>query len=117
MPFIGEVWRVERGAEVVGEITVTEANFPWLNGRFAPGPGYPELRPHFVRELELVEAVDEGMDDMTAWEDAYNRACEGVRLVAPTGPVAEFLLHIEDDAAWFRWNEEPFPKDLADGAV
>ncbi|MDK0524423.1 hypothetical protein [Streptomyces sp. ML-6] len=27
---------------------------------------------------------------------------------APGGPVAEFLLHIEGDRAWFRWNDEPF---------
>ncbi|MEU9117878.1 hypothetical protein AB0D04_40690 [Streptomyces sp. NPDC048483] len=113
MPFIGEVWRVERGTQVVGEITVTDANFPWLNGTFVPGPGYPELRPHFARELELIDTID---DDMTAWEDAYSRASEGVRLVAPAGPVPEFLLHIEDDAAWFRWSDEPFPAEPGGGA-
>ncbi|MFF8837616.1 hypothetical protein [Streptomyces sp. NPDC015130] len=29
-------------------------------------------------------------------------------LVAPSGPVADFLLHISDDRAWFRWSDEPF---------
>jgi hypothetical protein len=108
MPFIGEIWRVERGTEVVGEITVTEADWPWLNGDFAPGPGFADLRPHFARELALVETIDE---DIEAWEAAYARASEGVRLVAPAGPVAEFLLHIEGDAAWFRWSDEPFPAE------
>ncbi|MFK0295966.1 hypothetical protein ACIQU6_36595 [Streptomyces sp. NPDC090442] len=106
MPYIGETWRVERGADVVGEITITEAGFPWLNGRFTPGPAFAELEPHFARELSLIDTLDE---DLAAWEDAYARASDGVRLVAPAGPVAEFLLHIEDDAAWFRWSDEPFP--------
>ncbi|MCK7622770.1 hypothetical protein MUU72_06575 [Streptomyces sp. RS10V-4] len=106
MAYIGEIWRVERGTDVVGEITVTQADFPWLNGRFVPGPAFAELRPHFARELALLDTLD---DDPTAWEEAYARASDGVRLIAPDGPVAEFLLHIEDDAAWFRWSDEPFP--------
>ncbi|MFJ6982810.1 MULTISPECIES: hypothetical protein [unclassified Streptomyces] len=46
-----------------------------------------------------------------AWEAVYARIGEAVELVAPDGPVAEFLLHIEDDRAWFRWNDEPFDED------
>ncbi|MFJ6729966.1 hypothetical protein ACIQPQ_34205 [Streptomyces sp. NPDC091281] len=41
----------------------------------------------------------------------YARIGETVELVAPDGPVAEFLLHIEDDRAWFRWNDELFAED------
>jgi hypothetical protein len=38
-----------------------------------------------------------------------------VSLASPDGPVAEFLLHIEGDRAWFRWSEEPLGTKDADG--
>jgi len=31
--------------------------------------------------------------------------------VAPSGPVAEFLLHARGDTAWFGWSAEPFDDD------
>lgn len=45
------------------------------------------------------------------WEAAYRRIREVVRLLAPDGrTVPEFLLHIEDEDAWWRWSDEPFPE-------
>ena len=109
MTFIGETWQLrDRSGGVVGEIRVEDADFPWLHGRFVEHPGFRELRPLFDRELALLDHIDEAVEE---WEAAYDAVTEAVTLVAPDTPVAEFLLHVEGDKAWFRWSEEPFGED------
>ncbi|MGW5638790.1 hypothetical protein [Streptomyces sp. NPDC003832] len=105
MGFDGMVWQVRSGDESVGRITIDEADFPWLSGHFAPGPAYASVRDLFARELALLERVDEHVEE---WEAAYGEIERRVTLSSPDGPVAEFLLHIEGDRAWFRWSETPF---------
>ncbi|MET9731160.1 hypothetical protein ABZZ79_10990 [Streptomyces sp. NPDC006458] len=105
MGFDGEVWRVLRGTELVGDIVIDDADFPWLSGRFEPGPAYDGVRELFARELALVSV--EGDLDVEAWEAAYDEILRLVSLESPRGPVPAFLLHIEGDAAWFRWSDEP----------
>jgi hypothetical protein len=103
--FDGTVWHIRSGDEPVGEIAIDDADFPWLSGRFTPGPGYASVRDLFARELALVARVDE---DVEEWEAAYDEIRSRVSLSSSDGPVAEFLLHIEGDRAWFRWSDEPF---------
>ncbi|MEU6227022.1 hypothetical protein [Streptomyces sp. NPDC047042] len=103
MGFVGEVWRLERGGESLGEIVIEEADFPWLSGRFVPEPAFAEVEPWFVEAIALMEA-----EEYDRFEDAYERIARTLTLVAPAGPVAEFLLHIEGDRADFRWSDEPF---------
>ncbi|MEV6296167.1 hypothetical protein AB0M41_38375 [Streptomyces sp. NPDC051896] len=88
MGFEGEVWRLMRREDLLGVIVIDEADFPWLNGRFVPTPTFGEVKPWF--------------------DESYDRIADTLLLVAPSGPVAEFLLHIGDGRAWFRWNDEPF---------
>ncbi|MHA5050982.1 hypothetical protein [Streptomyces sp. SD15] len=104
MTFVGETWRLLGPSGVVGEIVIEEADFPWLHGRFVGRPGFAELRPLFDRELALVARIDEAYEE---WEAAYEKVAAAVTLVAPDHPVADFLLHIDGDKAWFRWTEEP----------
>ncbi|WP_327309056.1 hypothetical protein OG730_40815 [Streptomyces sp. NBC_01298] len=40
MGFEGEVWRLMGQEELLGEIVIDEADFPWLNGRFVPTPTF-----------------------------------------------------------------------------
>ncbi|RPK59435.1 hypothetical protein EES43_18670 [Streptomyces sp. ADI96-02] len=107
MGFNGTIWRLRRGAELVGEIAVDDPDFPWLHGRFIPGPGYDDtLRDLFDRELALLERLDEeGSDESAeAWETVYGEVNRILVLSGPQGVnVAEFLLHIRGDRAWFRW--------------
>ncbi|MET8570784.1 hypothetical protein [Streptomyces sp. NPDC004783] len=113
MGFEGEVWRVRDRAEgEVGEIVIEDADFPWLSGRFTPKPAYAAVRDLFARELALVERDGEGHRE--EWEAAYDEIRARVSLASPDGPVAEFLLHIDGDRAWFRWSEEPFGTPDAD---
>ncbi|MFJ1706029.1 hypothetical protein [Kitasatospora sp. NPDC088346] len=123
MGFVGEVWRLVRlrepgpgepgsepgsaqGSEPVGEIVIDDTDFPWLHGRFVPGPAYPAVEPLFVRSAALSEA-----EDWEAFDEVYRRIRAAVSLGSPAGPVPEFLLHIEGDRAWFRWSDEPFGDD------
>lgn len=105
------VWRVrDREGTLVGEIAVQEVDFPWLAGAFAPGPGFAEVKPLFAREIELLGPVMEeaSHEQVDAWERAYDAVQAAVTLESPSGPVAEFLLHVDGDQAWFRWSDEPF---------
>ncbi|CCK25306.1 hypothetical protein BN159_0927 [Streptomyces davaonensis JCM 4913] len=105
MGFEGAVWQIRSGDDSVGAISIDEADFPWLSGHFTPGPAYAAVRELFARELALLERVDEHVEE---WEAAYAEIERRVTLSSPDGPVAEFLLHIDGDRAWFRWSEEPF---------
>ncbi|WP_431949952.1 hypothetical protein [Actinacidiphila sp. bgisy167] len=112
MGFVGGTWRVLHDGEPVGGITVEEADFPWLSGRFAPAPAFARVEPLFARELALMRvamtAPAEEDEPWEAWEAAYNEVRRVVALSSPSGPVPEFLLHIEGGRAWFRWSDEPF---------
>ncbi|MGW3405330.1 hypothetical protein [Streptomyces zhihengii] len=99
----GEVWRLMRREEMLGEIVIDEADFPWLHGHFIPTPTFGEVRPWFDESLALMEA-----EEYQQFDTAYDRIANTLSLVAPSGAVAEFLLHISDDRAWFRWSDEPF---------
>ncbi|MFF8969968.1 hypothetical protein [Streptomyces sp. NPDC014995] len=109
MGFDGGVWYVDCGAERVGEIVVDDHDFPWLSGRFSPGPAYGAVEPLFTRELALLEEdLDANLDE---WEAVQAEIRRRVTLTSSGGPVAEFLLHIQGDQAWFRWSEKPFEVD------
>ncbi|MGW3044503.1 hypothetical protein ACWC9T_31670 [Kitasatospora sp. NPDC001159] len=102
----GDVWRLRRGEELLGEIVVDDGYFPWLEGRFVPRPGFAEVKPWFDESAALVDA-----EDFEAFDRAYDRIAGTLTLASPQGPVAEFLLHIRGDRAAFRWSDEPFDEE------
>ncbi|MEU6412684.1 hypothetical protein [Microbispora sp. NPDC046933] len=103
---VEQVWQLRGGGEILGEIRVDEGHFPWLSGRFVARSGYAAVEPLFVEELALIEA--DGELDYDAWKAAYARISDQVELIAPDGrPVADFLLHISGQDAWFRWSDVP----------
>ncbi|MFI9611850.1 hypothetical protein ACIHCM_09185 [Streptomyces sp. NPDC052023] len=97
----GGTWYVSSGEERVGEIVVDDSGFPWLSGSFTAGPAFAAVRDLFARELALAERDDDG--HRQAWETVYDEIRRRVSLSSPEGPVADFLLHIEGDRAWFGW--------------
>ncbi|MDX3854163.1 hypothetical protein [Streptomyces sp. AK02-01A] len=103
MGFEGQIWRLVRGGEPLGEIVVTEADLPWLRGHLIPRPAFAKVKPWFEESLALAEA-----EDYERFDESYARIARRLSLVAPSGPVAEFLLHVQNDRAWFRWSDEPF---------
>ena len=106
------VWRLMRDGELLAELVVTGGDFPWLNARVRPAPGFERIRPPFAQELRALEHMD---DDPGSWEAAYDRIRAAVSLLYPDGrPVPEFLLHVEGDDAWWRWSDEPFTQAEAE---
>jgi hypothetical protein len=98
----GDVWTLQHGDRVIGRITIDDIDFPWLEGGFEPLPGFEAFKPLFDRSLELVD------DHPEAWEPVYAQIATRLELHSEHGPAAEFLLHIENDRAWFRWSDTPF---------
>ncbi|PZS10804.1 MAG: hypothetical protein DLM55_03160 [Acidimicrobiales bacterium] len=110
----GQVWRLYHSDQLLGEFTVTDADFPWLNATFRATEAFLPWRSVFDDALHLINDLD---DHYQQWEDAYRRIQDALTLRHPSGrAVAEFLLHIEGDTAWWRWSDEPFPSNENDAA-
>ncbi|WP_327149059.1 hypothetical protein [Nocardia sp. NBC_01329] len=103
------VWKLANADELIGEIHITDGDFPWLSGTFIPHPGFAQFKPLFDRELQLIDGPgnpDTG-DAMEAWEETYEAISSALTLINDRGtPVADFLLHIHEGDAWFRWSDE-----------
>lgn len=102
-------WLVDLGQDVLGEIWVTGVDFPWAEGSWVQADAFGRVQPLFEAELDLLNKGSVPAE----WEAAYRRILDmGVRLRRPDGrPVPEFLLHIEGQRAWFRWNDHPFQEE------
>jgi hypothetical protein len=92
---------VYRGETQLGSLTRIEGDLPWHRGTFAPTAAFMEVRPLFDRERELLDA-----DRIEEWGKVWDEiAAPGLRLMPLDGrePITEFLLHIEDRQAWWRY--------------
>jgi hypothetical protein len=102
----GSTWHLLPGDRIVADLVVYGGDFPWLNARLHPRDGFEEIRPLFEDELGRLDDYDANIE---GWEDAYHRVRAEVSLAAPDGHlVPEFILHVHDNEAWWRWSEEPF---------
>jgi len=109
----GQAWRLMQAGELLAELIVTGGDFPWLNARVRATPAFDSVRPLFAEELRALEDAD---DNPGPWQEAYDRIRGTVVLHDPEGhPVPEFLLHIDDQDAWWRWSDEPFAETDTEG--
>jgi hypothetical protein len=108
--WLGERWELREGDELIGVITIEEQDFPWLHGSFDAEAGFARWAPLFDAEQRLAEELSDRDDPegWERWEQLYDRISRALTLVAPNEPVAEYLLHIEDGEARFRWSNEAF---------
>ncbi len=84
----------------------------WFIGHFNPEPGFAEFNDLFSRELALIEG--NLPDHIEEWENVYGRIRQRLVLLKPDGTaVPEFLLHIANDKAWFRYSDELFELEPA----
>jgi len=105
MAWTGERWELREGASVLGVIAIEVQDFPWLSGPFAAEPGFARWAGVFAESSRMLDALAD-VDDPAGWahwEAFYDRISSALTLVAPAGPVAEFLLHIDGAHASFRW--------------
>jgi hypothetical protein len=91
----------------VAELHVTDTNFPWLNARVVPLPGFEQVAPLFEEEARLLDELADV--ESPEWTAAYKRVRIETRQPYPDGrDVPEYQLHIEGEHAWWRWSDEPF---------
>jgi hypothetical protein len=105
MAWVGEQWELREGSSVIGVITVDEQDFPWLSGSFAARPGFARWAAVFAESSRMLDELAD-VDDpegWARWEALYDRISSALTLVAPSEPVADFLLHIDGSHASFRW--------------
>jgi hypothetical protein len=102
-------WRLMAGDLVVGVINVTGGDFPWIIGTFQPTEAFDEFSDLFARELALVDGgqLEAHMQEFEGiWQEIEKR----LSLVKPDGiTAAEFLLHVRENEAWFRFSDDKFP--------
>ncbi|CAM5334865.1 MULTISPECIES: hypothetical protein [Streptomyces] len=102
------LWRLHTRATPprhVADLHVDGSDFPWLTAAFRPLAPYEEHRPLFVRLADLSET-----EEWEAFDACWSELNRTLALHTPEGvPVADFLLHVEDDdsRASFRWIDEP----------
>ncbi|GAB3813542.1 hypothetical protein [Kribbella italica] len=91
-----QIWHLKRGDELVADLVVVGADYPWLQAHVEPTPAYDEVK-HLFAELETNDE---------AWAAATAQIRATLTLESPDGtPVAEYLLHIDGESAWWRWTE------------
>ncbi|MFQ6855947.1 hypothetical protein AAIB46_34515 [Streptomyces sp. 35M1] len=95
-------WRLLSGSVLVGTIAVDEPGMPWQRGCFFPEPAFSQFKPWFDEINALVKA-----EEFERFDDVYDLIEAALTLESSSGPVAGFLLHIDQDRAWFRWDEAP----------
>jgi hypothetical protein len=99
-----ETWKLFCDDHVIADLTVTDEDWPWLNGRIERHDGFAAVESLFEEELRLLEQLD---DEVEQWENAYQRVRATVSLAGPDGTIVpEFLLHIHGEQAWWRWADE-----------
>ncbi|MFD9307065.1 hypothetical protein ACFWCB_31080 [Streptomyces sp. NPDC060048] len=86
-------------------ITVGSAGFPWPHGRFAPEPGFEQVRPWSGR----VRTLRAGKVDGEPRGEPFGAVCAPVAdeppLLTPAGaPARRFPPHTDGAGAWFRWS-------------
>ena len=92
---------LKRGEELIGVLTSSDTDFPWVNCVFEPAAAFADLQSSFEEELRLLDA-----DKMEEWQGAYDRILAlGLKLIDTKDhkDVGEFLLHIRGNEAWFRF--------------
>lgn len=100
------------GTELIGTLREYELDQPWIHCKFQPTAGFLAFKSLFDKDLELHKIGD--------WEES-DKIIEQIethlRLVDVDDPelIGKFLLHIQNDEAWFRfmtkaesenWSEE-----------
>lgn len=96
-------WTLRDSARIVAEVVVDDGDFPWLHGTFNPLPGFEDYAPLFAEELRLLKLADK---DGTSWGEVYSKITGALTLYDDEGTeMADFLMHIEDGRARWRYQE------------
>jgi hypothetical protein len=95
-----ETLQLKQDDVLLGKLEVSELDFPWIICKFQPTEDFVRVKSLFDEELQLVNDAD------SEWEQAYEKILAlDLQLidVRSKSIIVDFLLHIEDDTAWFRY--------------
>jgi hypothetical protein len=94
-----QIWQLRRGDEPIADLVVVGADYPWLQAHVEPAPAFDEVKHVFADDLAQLES-----DEDDTWPTAGDQIRTTFTLITPAGtPVADFLLHIDGESAWWRW--------------
>ena len=91
---------MRQGDTLLGTLRSYDFDFPWINCKFEPTEAFQAVKSLFDEEIRLLHN-----NDMENWETVYIKIYElNLKLinVNNSNVIDEFLLHIENDEAWFR---------------
>jgi hypothetical protein len=107
----GDTWQLYAGDHLAAHLHVTEADMPWLRAEVEALAPLDGVRGLFERELTLVDAGTD--DDMADWDEAYYAIRKATTLRYPDGRIVpEYILHLDQDGAHWRWHDEPFTENF-----
>jgi hypothetical protein len=89
------------GTTVLGTLTKTDVDMPWVQCTFVPTPAFATIQPLFEAEQQALTDQNDVL-----WEQLYEQIdALGLRLVNQDKgqSIGQFLLHIDGDQAWFRY--------------
>ena len=86
---------------LLGMLRLKDIDQPWFYCDFEPTEAFQTVQPLFTKELEFLNN-----NQMEEWEEAYQKI-DDLKLSlcgkAEENVITEFLLHIEEEVAWFRY--------------
>lgn len=94
----GAVWELRRHETRLATITVTGYDDEDVIGTFAPEREFDVVAPLFAAQSALGLLPSSEIDDhaIRAWEALYDTIHASMVLIAPSGPVRDFMLSIWD---------------------
>lgn len=103
---IGTEFSFYRGRTLLGLITITGYDQPFIKASFKPSEEYHMVKDLFDKELSYVSEPDFS-SKISMWEDIYKKILKpGLYLISVQEDqeykIKNPLIHIEGDCAWFR---------------
>ena len=96
-------FQLRRNEQLLGTLRQYNVNFPWVECKFTPTEAFQEFKPLFDEEVEFMGS---GAFDVEEWDAVYRKIIDlnlEIYDLTEKSSITEFLLHIKDDEAWFRY--------------
>ncbi len=85
----------------MGVIEITKVDQPWIYGTWTPTVAFCDYKKLFDRLLQAVET--DNVDEVNVIQEQIDALDLRLVDVATKGKLSEFMLHVKDDEAWFRY--------------
>ncbi|WP_432094057.1 hypothetical protein [Streptomyces sp. bgisy100] len=91
-----------QGDTLLGSLVLDRFDQPWFHCRFSPTPAWEPVRPTVEAWTRAVERGDGDDHELTAALEAVDALRLSLVPAPHSGPIHDFLLHVEGDEARFR---------------